>query len=143
MVKAPVGKRVIAYLIDCVIIFAVMFVLMIGMFILSFVAGMIDSTIAVLVSFLTIPVSLLAMLLSFLYWLLRDGLKGGRSLGKKFMKLRVVVNGSSPCGFKDSALRNITLVIPLLNLIDLIMPFIDAEGLRFGDKIAKTQVVAD
>ena len=57
------------------------------------------------------------------------------------MKLRVVKNDGSPCNYVSSILRNITFVIPLVGFIELILPLIDKEGLRLGDKIAKTQVV--
>jgi uncharacterized RDD family membrane protein YckC len=77
--------------------------------------------------------------------LLRDGLFGGRSLGKKLMKLRVVRSDGSKCDFVSSALRNITLpvfsIIPPLYLIELLLPLVDKEGLRLGDRVAKTQVV--
>jgi uncharacterized RDD family membrane protein YckC len=75
------------------------------------------------------------------YELLRDGFFGGRSLGKKLMGLKVVnTKTGKPCSIKDSILRNITLFIPVVNLIEIVMPFIDAEGLRFGDKLAGTKV---
>jgi uncharacterized RDD family membrane protein YckC len=81
------------------------------------------------------------LVLGFGYELLRDGFFGGRSLGKKLMGLKVVnTKTGKPCSIKDSILRNITLFIPVVNLIEIVMPFIDAEGLRFGDKLAGTKV---
>jgi uncharacterized RDD family membrane protein YckC len=76
------------------------------------------------------------------YQLLRDSLFGGRSLGKKIMGLKVInTKTNGPCSKKDSVLRNITLIIPVVGLIDVIMGLVDAEGLRIGDKIAGTKVV--
>ena len=144
MAKAPIGKRVIAYLIDAAITMGIVMILgigsMVAIMVLTMLLAAITRGVGALIGFLAIPAYLLALLLGVGYMLLRDSLNGGRSFGKKFMGLKVV-KGSAPCSRKDSLLRNITLAIPLLNLIDLIMPFVDAEGMRFGDKIAGTQVV--
>jgi len=142
MTKAPLGKRVLAYIIDYALVFVVMFVVIMGGVVVTMVAAMMDSSgLTGLLSLLLIPVYLIVGLLCFCYMLLRDGLFGGRSLGKKLMKLKVVKNGVQPATMVDSLLRNITLCIPLLNLVELIMPFVDADGRRFGDRIANTQVV--
>ena len=54
-------------------------------------------------------------LAGFLYILIADGLKGGRSLGKRVTGLRVlnVVTGK-PADFKDSVVRNCTVALPVL-----------------------------
>jgi uncharacterized RDD family membrane protein YckC len=140
MVKAPIDKRIIAYLIDAAIIFAVIMGLGIGMMIVSMVVGMIVPRMAGLVGLLTIPVTFGSIGIAFLYFLLRDGLNNGASVGKKFMKLKVVKNGAK-CSYVDSVLRNITLIIPIVGLIDVILGLVDKDGLRIGDKVAKTQVV--
>ena len=64
--------------------------------------------------------------------------KSGQSIGKKVMKYKAVKeDGSSLAGdFGASAMRNITLFIPLL---DAILVLIDKP--RLGDNIAKTKVV--
>ena len=144
MAKAPVGKRIIAYLIDAVLVFAIIMVFGVGSMVVIMVLSMVLASVTrgygAILGLLWIPLYLLALLAAFGYWLFRDGLNGGKSYGKKFMGLRVVREGA-PCDFKGSLLRNITLVIPLLNLVDLILGLVDAEGKRIGDKIANTQVV--
>ena len=51
----------------------------------------------------------------FLYILICDGLYGGRSLGKRVVKLKVVrVSGSGTVDFKDSIVRNSTIAFPVL-----------------------------
>ncbi|MBU7570816.1 MAG: RDD family protein [Flavobacterium sp.] len=72
------------------------------------------------------------------YTLLRDALPGGQSIGKKIMKYAAVKqDGSSLEGdYATSATRNVTLFIPLL---DLILVLIDKP--RLGDDLAKTKVV--
>ncbi|MGE3263295.1 MAG: RDD family protein [Bacteriovoracia bacterium] len=54
-------------------------------------------------------------LAGFLYILICDGLKNGRSIGKRVVGLRVVntVTGK-PADFKDSIVRNSTVAIPTL-----------------------------
>ncbi|WP_130733622.1 RDD family protein [Flavobacterium sp. J27] len=72
------------------------------------------------------------------YILLRDALFGGQSIGKKVMKYKAVKeDGTSLNGdFVTSILRNVTLLIPL---VDAILVLIDKP--RLGDNIAKTKVV--
>ncbi len=140
MAKAPVGKRVIAYIIDAVLLGVVIGLVYAAIFVLMFGLAFVSDTLAGLSMLLMFPAMLLVMALMLGYWLFRDGLNGGRSYGKKFMGLKVVKDGA-PATFKDSLLRNITLVVPLLNLVDLILGLVDADGKRIGDKIANTQVV--
>jgi uncharacterized RDD family membrane protein YckC len=138
-VKAPIGKRIIAYIIDCVLV-AVIAGIFFG---IGFTLPLVLRN--AIVGILGLLIALLGFVLALVYMLLRDGLFGGRSLGKKLMKLRVVRSDGSKCDFVSSALRNITLpvfsIIPPLYLIELLLPLVDKEGLRLGDRVAKTQVV--
>jgi uncharacterized RDD family membrane protein YckC len=72
------------------------------------------------------------------YLLLKDALFGGQSIGKKAMKYAAVrEDGTSLSGdFGASALRNVTLLIPLLDAI-----FVIIDKPRLGDTLAKTKVV--
>lgn len=139
MVKAPIGKRVVAYIIDVVIIFVLAFAINIAVAILGFVLGYVSNALSGLSMLLMFP----AMLVPFGYMLFRDGLGSGRSMGKKFMKLKVVKETGAKCSYVDSLLRNVVALVPVVGIIELIIPFIDEEGKRFGDKIAKTQVVEE
>lgn len=92
------------------------------------------------------------------YLLISDGLFDGRSLGKKIIGLRVVsVDADKPCSFKDSILRNSIFGIGYLlykipwfgwvfTVIAVLLEFIillgSKNGMRFGDEIANTKVVA-
>ena len=52
------------------------------------------------------------------YWLLRDGLFEGQSIGKRLMGLKVVVlPQQTRCTFKASMIRNILWAVPLINLV--------------------------
>jgi len=144
MAKAPVGKRILAYIIDGIMGGVAFAVLAVGGIILSMVLGVVLAaaigSAGILAMFLWVIPYLLGLALMVGYMLFRDGLNGGRSYGKKFMGLKVVKNGA-PATFMDSLLRNITLIVPLLNIVDLVLGLVDAEGKRIGDKIANTQVV--
>ena len=98
-----------------------------------------------------------------LYILIADGLQGGQSIGKRIVRIRVVSieRDDSPCDFRESALRNLPFgllvffaMIPYLRWILLVtigiaiiafetyMIYQDEEGIRWGDRIALTRVVA-
>ena len=80
------------------------------------------------------------------YWLLRDGLFAGQSIGKRLMGLRVVTGPDrTPCTLTSSALRNVLWVIPVVNCVTgvtgLYYLFNDAPGRHWGDRLADTRVV--
>lgn len=73
-----------------------------------------------------------------LYILLCDGMPGGQSLGKRFTNTRVVhVHTERPCTYWRSCLRNITL---LLGVIDAAF-IVGKQRRRLGDFLAGTKVV--
>lgn len=72
------------------------------------------------------------------YFLVRDA--GGASIGKRIMGLRVVKydNLDRPATLTQSILRNVTLLIPLVNILDVVYAFTDPKGRRVGDRAAGT-----
>lgn len=72
-----------------------------------------------------------------IYWIIRDGIRDGRSLGKGVMNLRVVKHGTTRgASVTNSCLRNCcNFCICLL--------CITSERRHFGDYIAGTVVVRD
>jgi uncharacterized RDD family membrane protein YckC len=92
------------------------------------------------------------------YLLIADGLFDGRSFGKKIIGLRVIsADADKPCSFRDSILRNsifgigyLLYKIPWFGwvfiVIAMALEFIillgSKNGMRLGDEIAKTRVVA-
>jgi uncharacterized RDD family membrane protein YckC len=72
------------------------------------------------------------------YLLVRDA--GGASLGKRIAGLRVVKYGdfNRRASLVHSIVRNFTLLIPLLNILDGIYAFTDVKGRRLGDRAAGT-----
>jgi uncharacterized RDD family membrane protein YckC len=146
--KADLAKRFIGVLIDGIIV---------G------VAGMI-------IGFIPFIGGPIAGVLVGGYWLMRDGLDlefaDKRSIGKKVMKLRPVRLDGQPMDQGTSMKRNFPLaiyaigyflwIVPVLghlvsipifviggfiNLVEAILVITDAEGRRWGDKMAGTKVI--
>ena len=72
--------------------------------------------------------------------LFRDGWRG-RSLGKQILGLRLVTPNERPCGYLRSLVRNVGLVVPGWNVIEVVL--VIAGKRRIGDKIAKTTVTEE
>lgn len=80
------------------------------------------------------------------YWLLRDGLFEGQSVGKRLLGLKVVAGpDQARCTYPASAIRNLLWVIPLVNLAmgltGLYYLSKDRAGRHWGDRLADTRVV--
>jgi len=72
----------------------------------------------------------------------RDGLFGGRGIGKRWIGLRIIdVSTGEGCSFFRSLLRQATLGLPLVNLAELVLPAFDPRGQRLIDKLLETQVI--
>ncbi len=72
--------------------------------------------------------------------LLRDGYRG-RSPGKRLLGLRIVTPRSDRCGYGRSIVRNLPLIIPVWNLIEVFL--VVAGKRRTGDRIARTHVTEE
>jgi uncharacterized RDD family membrane protein YckC len=72
--------------------------------------------------------------------LFRDGWRG-RSLGKQILGLRIVTPREVPCGYLRSFVRNIVLIVPGLNLAEVVL--VIAGKRRVGDRIAKTTITEE
>jgi len=121
MQQVPKMKRFVGQFIDGV-------VFSIPYYIFTFLAGITGIYILAVLGYLIFLVG----------YLLRDALFGGRSFGKKIMGYKVVLqDGTSLAGnYKASFIRNISLLIPL---IDAIMVLTDKP--RLGDNWAGTKVL--
>ncbi len=90
------------------------------------------------------------------YLLISDGLFKGSSIGKKFLRIKVMNKHRQPADFRDSIIRNLPislsllfLIIPIFGLfiffliivIELIIIIGSLEGKRIGDHIAGTYVI--
>ena len=80
------------------------------------------------------------------YWLCRDGLFEGQSVGKRLVGLKVVLQPDNRrCTIKGSVIRNVLWLVPIINVLMLITGlyalFNDPQGRHWGDRLADTQVV--
>lgn len=80
-----------------------------------------------------------ALLLFLLFLVFRDAV-GGRSIGKRLMALEIRTSSGARAGPFRSAVRNVPLVIPGWNLVEVLMLLVAANGRRSGDRIAGTTV---
>lgn len=81
-----------------------------------------------------------AFVLYLLAILFRDGWKG-RSLGKLIMGLRLLGPGGGTVGALRSFGRNLPLIVPGLNFVEVALLIFGSEGRRLGDRLARTTVV--
>ena len=122
---ATAGNRLLAYLID----------------------ALVGGALAAIVGAITgnVQDSGIGQILTLVYFLTKEALPflGGQSIGKKLMKIRVVTeDGNSVANnWGASAIRAISLIVPLLNLYELYLVFTNKP--RLGDQWAKTRVVAE
>jgi RDD family protein len=72
--------------------------------------------------------------------LIRDGIRG-RSAGKQLLGLRLTTRRGGRCGYFRSVIRNLPLVVPLWNLLEV--AFVLAGRARTGDRIAGTLVTEE
>jgi len=72
--------------------------------------------------------------------LLRDGFRG-RSMGKQLLGLRLLTPHGEGCGYGRSLVRNLPLLIPPWNLLEVILVL--AGKPRTGDRIARTTVTEE
>ena len=80
------------------------------------------------------------------YFLFRDGLFQGQSVGKRLMGMKVVVGKPrARATFLNSFVRNLLWVIPFVNFFmgvtGLYYLCYDAAGRHWGDRLADTRVV--
>jgi uncharacterized RDD family membrane protein YckC len=125
---------------------------------------MLNRVIAKAIDFLIIGVLLEAVpkvgfFAGLIYLLIGDGLLDGRSLGKRLIKLKVVLlESGQACGYRESILRNapfaVGYILMAMPLIGFVFPLVilvfesllmlgDERGLRLGDDFAKTRVIEE
>lgn len=107
-----------------------------------FVALLIDG---ILASLLTLVPFRIGWLLYAAYMLTRDALPflDGQSVGKKLMKIRAVKGPEQTPLTNDwvaSAMRNVSLIIPFVGLIEAIIYLVGDKTTRLSDELLKTDV---
>ena len=94
----------------------------------------------------SLAVPLLGIPVCAVYWLMRDGLFHGQSVGKRLFGLRVVHAATQqPCTFGRLCARNALWLVPLVNAVLLCEAAWcvghHAAGRHWGDRLAETAVV--
>jgi len=124
--------RVAAFLVDAL---TLALVLMLPASLVSYALAWIGGSVKAITIVWAVAVGILILGL-----LIRDGFRG-RSLGKQLLGLRLLTPRGEGCGWGRSLVRNLPLVIPGWNLIEVVMVF--AGKARTGDRIAHTTVTEE
>ena len=129
---AELGPRVVAFLIDWVGAYLVMFVLFA---IIGGVLGAVSDALGALFGLVAFVVYL-----GFWFWQVYQEGTTGQTIGKKMQSVKLVGldNGGQPVGFAMAFARN--LVNGFCGLFWL-FPFFDAQKQTVGDKVSKSVVV--
>ncbi len=133
------ARRALAYLVDLLIKAAVLiglgFLLMLGGFDYDQLTGWTTGLYA-----------LVAFSLEWGYNVLFESLTGGRTPGKRAMRLRVVKEGGHPINFMDALLRNLLRAadfLPNAYAVGVAVMGFDPHFRRLGDLVAGTMVVVE
>ncbi|MGA8808913.1 MAG: RDD family protein [Thermoanaerobaculia bacterium] len=124
--------RIAAFLVDAL---SISLLLVLPAALLSYTLAWIGGEIRVIqnVWYAALSIVIVAMLF-------RDGWRG-RSLGKQILGLRVITRNDKPCGYLRSLARNVSLIVPVVNLAEVVL--VVAGKSRIGDRIAKTNVTEE
>jgi hypothetical protein len=86
-------------------------------------------------------VALISLLYSVVFFI-RDGFGQGRGLAKRHLGLRVIdLETHAGCGYVKSMLRQATIYLPGINLLDVGCSLFDGRGQRLVDKLLGTVVI--
>ena len=137
--RASYRKRLVAFCIDGFVTFWLFWILFIVITLFSSVVAVIDKeTFARVFQSNTALLALAYVTLLFT----RDGFFGGRGFGKRWLGLRIIdIHTGRGCGFFRSLLRQATFGLPLLNIVEAILPAFDKRGQRLIDKLLGTEVI--
>lgn len=134
---AGIGERILAFLIDGLVIFAY-WILMVFLFAALDLDANDDWEIISFIMILGLPV--------FLYHVLFETFWDGRSIGKAAMKLRVVkLDGSKP-GFGSYFVRWILRIVDISIMsgaVAVVAILLNEKGQRLGDMAAGTTVISE
>jgi uncharacterized RDD family membrane protein YckC len=124
--------RIAAFLVDAL---TIALLLMLPASLISYVLAWIGGSVKAISIVWGVAVCILMICM-----IVRDGFRG-RSLGKQLLGLRLLTPRGEGCGWGRSVVRNLPLVVPGWNLIEVVM--VIAGKPRTGDRIARTTVTEE
>jgi uncharacterized RDD family membrane protein YckC len=148
---AGLGSRFSAYLIDTLLIFAMIVIVAIAMFLSGMVGVRFVARALRTGSWLASSHMALLILLVFLiywgYYVFFEGLKHGSTPGKKRLGIRVIRQDGLPIGLREAALRNLVraadMLPPPCYMLGGLVMYLDPQGRRLGDMVAGTLVIVE
>lgn len=127
---AGIGSRVLAFLLDLVVVLLLVIAV---------------DTVVVAVSPDSVATPLVVGGASFfvflLYFVVLETVSGGRTPGKRILGLRVVRRDGGAVGLSEATVRGIVRVFDIA--VGVVPMFVDASSRRFGDLVAGTVVVRE
>jgi len=138
-------KRAFAYIIDIVIVNAIVGILTVVMIIIGAVlvgaAQSANNDQAATAGAVVFVLGYLGcFLMAYVLIIMRDGHQG-MSPGKRILGLKVINSVSgAPAGWGDSFKRNIILAVPVIPIVVIVQLF-SGNGLRLGDEWSRTKVI--
>ena len=91
------------------------------------------------------PICLVFLVIIFAYFIIMEAYVGW-TVGKKFLRMRVVNADGNRIGLLKSAIRNLLRMVdglPAFNILGMVLIACSSKGQRFGDRVAKTYVIWD
>jgi len=140
---AGIGTRALAYLVDALALFAAWVV---AYFVLSL---LVSDVLGFFQGFSGLVQALLVagvFLTQWVYWTACEVAFGGKTLGKRALRIRVARADGSPPGLLESAVRNLCRAIdflPALYFLGLMTALVSGRSQRLGDLLAGTVLVRD
>jgi uncharacterized RDD family membrane protein YckC len=130
---AGIATRFMALMLDLLIIAGVAFILLMAALVTAEAVAVIVASSLVLVFYIG-------------YFVIFEVAGGGRTVGKRAVGLRVVMDGGAPAGLRASLIRNLMLLIeglPLSYAPAIISALVTRNNQRLGDLMAGTLVVRE
>lgn len=143
LVLAGVGTRIVAAVIDSLVIGIAMFAFLFGALA---AAPALDAVLEEGGFALAVTLVSFVAAIPILYYVLFETLDGGRSIGKRAFHLRVVRTNGLPVGFTTSVVRNLVRLVDLLPgayLVGLVSVVASRANQRVGDLAAGTLVIKE
>ena len=143
---ANVGSRMLAYLLDIIILYGTLTVIVITLvvlFINDLAVPDLDFAFNNLYLYLAIYL-LVCFLLENFYFIFFERILKGQTPGKKAARIRVVMTTGEPVTFMASVIRNFFRIadeLPAANLVGGVLVFFGKRSQRLGDRIGNTMVI--